>query len=78
MDNNTTEVSWLPLFLLGEDPLKGSWSIVSSPCQFYSYALFVHYLFEAMSKFRKYDKTKKGIFFSGVSYIHLAMQINTC
>lgn len=51
MDNNTTEVSCLPLFLLVDDSLKGSWSIVSSPCQFNSYDLFVHDLFEDMSKF---------------------------
>lgn len=63
MDNDTTEVSWLPLFLLGEDPLKGSRSIVSSPCQFYSYALFVHDLFEAMSKFPR----RKGGFLESMT-----------
>lgn len=73
MDNNTTEISWFPLFPLGEHCLKGSWSIVLSPgfCQFYSYDLFVHDLFEATSKiFRRkggflesMTKQRKGLFF---------------
>lgn len=73
MDNNTTEVSWLPLFPLGEHSLKGSWSIVSSSgfCQIYSCDLFVHDLFEAMYKvFRRkreflesMTKQRRGFFF---------------
>lgn len=73
MDNRTTQDSWLPLFPLGEHCLKGSWSIVSSPefCQFYSCDLFVHDLFEAISRvFRRkgeflesMTKQRRGFFF---------------